>query len=401
MEQDRNPKEASTKQTRRETPGVHENAAPVEEVDSVNLLRDKTFNQELRDLVDRVRENESSDTGGAPLSGKEEELAREILIFKLHQLFYRFRNLHHYDTINPSYNPFDTYIPDELSNDREIIAEQISSIMQSSGYDAFFIMTYDMNQKCFSADILTGDQVSGDDIIISIRDTLYHNIYESSEGYLVNADELSGNEFLKKIFYPEKATYQSLYLVNIDKITGILEDKNTGIKRKPSSNYQPPPILGIFLFDTKKADAGGIYRSIRNRMALPLQLYMKNLPNLFNIDSSISFSELYSYLVLLFNYYLIEDNRVGIIIKIRKYGENFSFIIRYLISKMRNALDSESLLLHFTEKRIVILTNQDKERSVYGIITELNSIYENNFKYTLISQKNRSDYSWEIMKMLV
>ncbi len=370
-------------------------------IDAVNILREKTFNEELRSLVVRVRKNETTESQVADLSGHEEELAREILVFKLHQLFYLCKNLQGYDAINPHYNPFDTYLPDEIMNDRDLLVEQIRGVMESSGYGRFFLLSYDLEKKGFTADILTYDRMPKEDIIISIRDSLYHLIHESPEGYILQSDEIRGNDFLSKILYPDGVSYETLYLITTEKISGLIEDKFKSISKEGGNIFQPPPILGIFLSKDDGNVAGEIFRAIINRLALPLHLYKKNLPDIFNINASISFNDLYSYLVLLLNYYLMEEDRICIIIKIRRYGDNFSFIIRYLITKLQNVLNSSSILLHFSEKRIVVLTDTGHERDVHGVIEKFNEIYDNNFKYKLISQSNRSVYSWEILKMLV
>ena len=170
----------------------------------INILRERTFNKELSDLVSKIRVNESREESiekSSPKAAK--EITDDQLLRLYHRLYYKAINLDKLDKVNSDLNPFELY--KESSSDE--IINLIRTEMSKIELQDFSILTFNIEKNCYAAYANFIPNLHDSNIIIDSLENLYSNILSNNNGFVIDSLTIERNSFLKKRFGAENSIY--------------------------------------------------------------------------------------------------------------------------------------------------------------------------------------------------
>lgn len=176
----------------------------------VNLLRDRTFNDELRGLVHRIERNEHT-----PTNQPEKELSPKALLQQMHRTWYAWT---HFDT-----SLHDTSVPVPWGN-YNTRKDHFLKALAEEGYENPALMTYSLQQRSF----FWSSDKENSGAWISLRDPLFTTIMR--QGYVtLTRDEIENNYFLEQNLkslpsFRERSIQNSIQIIALDYIYYNWED---------------------------------------------------------------------------------------------------------------------------------------------------------------------------------
>ncbi|TAL38994.1 MAG: hypothetical protein EPN93_02645 [Spirochaetes bacterium] len=155
------------------------------------FLREKTFNPELRDLVNKINARES-----APhIDDDVDSLSEEELIMRFHMLFYHVANL----PGRAGTDSASTYAA--LS---AITSEDLGTVLRDGldgiGIHSYCILAYNMRSKCFTPVINTISDVEIYSLFLDVHDGIYRMLRESADGIFVKREDIAADDALASRF---------------------------------------------------------------------------------------------------------------------------------------------------------------------------------------------------------
>ena len=113
-----------------------------------NILREKTFNEELRHLVEKVTAHEAP----GPETSDIDDVSDEELIRRLHVLFYRAIHLEH--AVPPPRSLVE--LRRVRGRDEDSLINAIHQGLAELSYRAFALLPFNLEKRCFTPAINTG-----------------------------------------------------------------------------------------------------------------------------------------------------------------------------------------------------------------------------------------------------
>lgn len=369
----------------------------------LNLLRERTFNPELRELVDRVRENEPRPVLFEKEAPDGQTLSDEDLRLRLYRLYYRTRVLSDNREMNISFNPFEK---DERSPDisgHDALVEYITATMEQTSLSPFALLSYSIVEKGYIPTVHNLKKYQVENIVISLHDALFKTIMADHDGIILDAGTIGGDPFLEKIFSPTDGEPQhSLYFVLLGSIVSSIPQELQASAAEPITPFLPSSILMIELpLQTMPFNTGAICSTLRKKLALPIFLLNDNQSLVF---ASENYEDLdYSYHVLdyLFTLFMLNHDRVGVSIKARR-RENTSrtFLMKYIISQLSYKLFADSVIVHIIRGHLVILTKDRFLDVIQSLVNEYNKLFDDQFAVALFRPDDFED-SLDIIRRII
>jgi hypothetical protein len=347
----------------------------------LNMLRERTFNPELRRLVDRIRVNEPPAGQQQNISGID-EMSDDDLQLNLYRLFYRARTIRDNSEINISFDPF-KMIDETASGDIQgALAEYVISMMSHLSLSPFALLSYNISSKGYVPTIhdLSGEEASN--VVISLRDNLFQRILAARDGIIVRPDELRDDHYLSKIFSIGGETAAgSIYLVMLNRIIDEVGRELTETGAVPLSSFLPSALLMVQIgVDAANVEAGDIARLIRERLSLPLFMLNDKHSLIFSLERYDDLSNIFDVLEYFFTLFLFKKDRVGVSLNIKSSsGTSLPFMMKYIISKLNKKLHSDSIIINVLKERLIILTEPEHLGAINQIFEEYEKLYKDSF----------------------
>lgn len=369
----------------------------------LNLLRDRTFNTELKQLVDRVRDNEPP---SAVSDGEPEDLdllSEDELRLRLYRLFYRARVLHDNREMNVSFNPFGFIENKAGASIHDSISDYIVDRMNRLSLSPFALLSYNIIEKGYIPSLHNLERHNVENIVIGLRDRLFKAILESGDGIILEADAQRDDPFLEKIFnLKDGEDPRALYLVMISTLASDVARELLEPGQEEIIPFLPSAILMIEMPpQTEPYNKGSIFSTLRKKLALPLFLLNDSISLVFTSESYEDMDYSYHVLDYLFTIFLLHHDRIGISIKSKsKDNTSRTFLMKYIISQLSYKLHADSVLVHIIKGHLIILTRESFVGMIQSLIDEYNELFKDQFVVVEFRPSEFSD-SLEIIQKIV
>lgn len=168
-------------------------------------IRKRTFNPDLKDLVSRIITNEDKSSPEED-AGQETALDRSGLLFVMHKLFYRIKNITG-DNIDRSFdlNSYAASQKKDFSPDA-LLYQLFDAQKKPQGVRRAAAMRFVPGAKAYLPYAAYPDSIVSGSLIIGLKDPLLQKILNSPAGVEITSQEAADNPFLSKTldaFIPE------------------------------------------------------------------------------------------------------------------------------------------------------------------------------------------------------
>jgi hypothetical protein len=346
-------------------------------IDHISVLRKKTFNTELKELVGRIRDNEpETSPGSEPVDFV--TLTEEELQLRLGRLYYLARNIRDNHEINVSFNPFALKDMGAAEDLRKSVADYLSEQMMELSLSPFALLSYDVGKKGYVPTIHDLDPQLAGNIIISLRDRLFKKILASPGGVVIDAGAILEDPFLAKIFSLKDGTAHAIYFALVGSLTTAVASELPAPESGTVTPFLPSAMIMIILPDAEAAvHPGEIAGILGSRLAMPLFLLNDSQSLVIMPGSYEDLDYTYHLLDYLFTVFLLRENSVGINIEsTTRESNSMTFLVKYVISKISHRLASDSVIVHIIKDRLIILTGKAYIGVIKEIIDEYNKLFE-------------------------
>ena len=348
----------------------------------LNLLRERTFNPELRQLVDRVRDNEPAPDASEDEPAQVDSLSEDDLRLRLYRLYYRARVLHDNREMNVAFNPFEAMDCSSPVSIHDSLSVYIMDRMMQMSLSPFALLSYSIAEKGYIPSVHNLERYHVENIVIGLRDRLFRTILESGEGVILEADAFRDDPFLEKIFsLQEGEEPRAIYFVMVSCLaSGIareLQDEN----KDTITPFLPSAILMIELpLQTEPHNRTSIFTLLKKKLALPYFLINDNQSLVFMTEGYEDMEYSYHVMDYLFTVFLLTPDSIGMGIKLKSKDETSrTFLIKYIISQLSYKLHADSALLHMIKGHLIILTREGFVDLIRSLVDEYNKLFDDQF----------------------
>lgn len=337
-----------------------------------NILRSRTFNPELKDLINRIGDNEAAP---ARNRGKKDS-SRVDIVRGMHSLFYKIK--YSYE-LQESSSPA---IPDGFDFNREPDSESVAELVLSQilnmGFDSGAVLGYDFQKKGFSP---LSSKNTGSDIFVGIESKIYDRIINSNFGFIMTAEEIAEDQYTSKLFSTGKGISDTYFLNSSFAAEEIRNSFSLGSSfisdrlspllcvSAESLNISPEDLFEIIKKDT------GVYFILMQKF---LNSSIKKYAGKSFLDPAM--------LDLFLRIYSTGDHQSVFNIGLtHNKSSEMIYMLIYLAEKIKFALSGKGIVLRFTPDTILVFSGDDFLYDLSGIMIDFESISANSFymkKYT-------------------
>ncbi len=361
----------------------------------VNILREKTFNPDLKNLLDKIEANEQIDLP-ADQTDECDDIPDDRLLMKLHQLFYMVKNLDNTHEINYSFDPYAFNHPDTNLHDK--ILEYIKNSLGKNCFMLHSILTFSNFHKCYVRAVTGGGKEGY--LIINPRDKFYHDIKMSSYGYLLNRHDIEENSFLAKNFtdFLRSKDARSLYFIEMNRITSVLYKEISNINDYPALNDLLPPVIIIEIHNDSSEKE--IFDFLCEK--LPVHFFILKENSALNLESR-NFETFSDLLSTAENFLILHQNLSGFSALIISSRENINYNslykMRYIYSRLMRILPGNSIVMRISNNKIIVLSDTIFISLIKQMIDDYNSIDDNSYTIVNIPKTDNNNFN-ENLKMI-
>lgn len=337
-----------------------------------NLLREKTFNSELNQLVNKIFTNEKINEDPLEFTEEIDLTEKNNLLFKCEELVYRLKHLDEYNTASSFYNPFDTDI--DVYDDIDDTADYIKAGLLQCGYREYQVLKYNFNDKAYRSDINMLEESFSADVYFSINDPVIKRIRNNTEGFILKPELIASDPFFSKKFNNDNSDSLNPGTFYIVKISSLFNDPINMKKLEDKiSKFEDflSPLLLIKLNGNGDYKPDEVFSSLKMTAAIPMMLYFLKNRIKFNITNS-----KYEDTLLMIELFIKSSINTGIksyIITLNDYSvKNNLFIFKFFMSRVKKILTRDSLILRISINRAIIVTSSDTGE-IYTSIERINS----------------------------
>ena len=377
-----------------------------------NILRGKTFNQELRELVDRVTDNRGEDRlTDSGLYGPPDDIPDSIsdrdLLYSLHRLFYYARNLPGMKRINTSFNPFTDW-PGSAGNaprkmDTDSAEKSLELVMTRLGMPSFAVLSYDLKQKCYAPRISTMGGVDEANLLMNVRDNLVSLIKNTDYGYILDPAAIENDSFLKARFMPSgpRGKALPLYCVLLERVTGILSGETGGQEGKVNGTSGKHMLLAFLEGKWADSEPEALCSALQSAAAVPFLIISSGN---FTGREGQDFGDL-EYLQGIVEYYSVlcsrnSDISALIISRHGEYTTEGAYYLYYLKARLSALLSSDTAMVRLTREIFLIITPNMHIAKIKDSIEEFNSITGDSIVMDIINDNECRDPRFVLHRML-
>ncbi len=338
-----------------------------------NILREKTFNSELNQLVNKIYNNEQMIEEPVPVPEMSDPAEKYNLLLEYEKIIYRLKHSDELNSVSSRFNPFETDI--NVYDDIDDTADYIKAGMLQSGYSRYQILKYNFNDKAYRSDINHLDSSYSSDMYFSNNDPLILKINDYIEGFVLTPDIIKSDPFFSKKFLNSDADDLSQHKFYIVKISSLFKNTCNGkMFANKFSRFEESlsPLLLIELDSEHQVNPEKIFRNLEETAALPLIIYfLKNIVK-FSINN-LSYENIL-FMIELFIKSAVNTRLKSYIVTLVDYSRKDNiFIYKYFLSKLRRILNRNYLILKISINRAVVITTAPDMRDIDHLIERINS----------------------------
>lgn len=324
--------------------------APPESIRS----REKTFTDELRELVEKVTGHEAGpDMDDIDL----ETLSDDDLVRLFHVLFYRAANLAGLSEINPDADVNTT--PSEW--DDETVITQIHHEMERLGLQSYALMPYSLEKKCFLLVINHIHEIDIYNFVITANDTLYAAIKAGADGVILTPAMLQADSAMRKRFSSFAGqSADSLYLNSLKNIyIRVIGNIPARCPVPEESETDLSPLLVIRLKERGEAlSPAGITLSMMETLALPFYIYSRLRRLDIEKVKTDGAAHAHESLEYFYNQNMRSDSGRCCVISCRYAQTRESgFLFSYFIAALASKLSPSAVIFRIEKNRVVVFTD--------------------------------------------
>jgi|GEM_PF-6158686 len=355
--------------------------------DEINLLRGKTFNSELGELIGQIFKNEKknqhkpesdstngiteSDTKGNESSGKED------LLYELEKLIYEAKFSGIYSEA-PVFQPYmeDVNVYDGIDD----LETYMEIAIKQAGFTSFALLKYSVDSAAFLPDLSKFDDDFNTNVCLSVKDNIFRTLLESPTGIFLSKEEMESDLFLSKLFGHNAGDYYLLRVSEIYKSSDLLDMERPVLT--DFSEYTSP-ILILKIDGSTGVETEIIYNSILKYGGMPFSVYL--LKNRLYIDL-----QNYSYdttlrMINLFSKFFMEKNIDCIVINLVEYSrKDYLFLYKYLLSKIKTLLRDSSFMIRTSIDKTIVVPRNNEMSEITKSVDEFISVNEGMIDYNVM-----------------
>ncbi len=353
----------------------------IESVDiDLDRVREKTFNKELGDLVEKIRSHElveeheeAEEIPDIALS----EMREDDLLLKYHNLFYRAVNLIGSAGINAGFNQFEL----SLNTMKDELEKHIDAEMKRLSFRCYSILKYDLEKKCYKAAVNHIEGIDESNIIIDPNEELWKNIYDNKKGLIIGSKAINNSVYLRKRFQPSgrPASGFSYFFASF---RNLALDFFSGLER-PAGRELPYrslfPIL-IIRLDNEETRPDPVFCKIRDRLAVHFIFLARKLIMKTHAARTESHRDLYN--VMDYNLKMFQRDSDGLCYIINctaPLTKEILFVLKYLHIKLKETLSKRAVISRIAKHRFVVMLAKQEMRALNGVVADFNKFYSNIF----------------------
>jgi hypothetical protein len=242
----------------------------------IDFLRRKTFNEDLKSLVNKVvfDGNYPDDRTESPVEKENEDHEIQNLIKDLHSLFYRTINLNGYKTIDADFNPFTT----EKENIYEYSLRYLKSALAGVDVTEYAILCYDPAMKSFVPEIFEIQDYDKNRIALAPEDGLYHDIIYDAVGVILDNNSTAMERIPRKHFVHDFED-STIFLISIENILNIFWTVTAKSMHKVFTPTSLFPIFVAVCRNGKCFDHKVVIRTLQRKLSFAFYVIHNNLKN--------------------------------------------------------------------------------------------------------------------------
>lgn len=365
--------------------------------DDINLLREKTFNKELGQLIGQIFKNEEknrvdhedplneTDAGVNELTGTADvSIPKEELLLEIEKLIYEYK-FSDYVTAMGAFNPFHEDI--NVYDDIDDLESYLTVSLKQCGFDSYSILKFSVDDSAFRPHFSTFDETFNQNICIGIRDKIFKRINASSTGCIILKNEIEANSFLFKQYMYNAGNY---YFVKLSSLYGNRECeifKSRTLELTDFSEFLSP-VLAILIPEDMDVTEKEIHERLLNYSSLPVSIYMLRERMYMDLQG-------YPYdtilrMIDLFARFFVAEDMFCIILSLHDFSlkENL-FLFKYLLSKIKNMLIGSSIIIRASIDRVIILPRNGEFEEISKVIDEFSLINGDLVEYYTLEEPEK------------
>lgn len=339
-------------------------------IEMKNILRERTFNSELKDLVGKITSHSRNNLRDDSISEKDK------LLIDFHRLFYTTHALSESINIPEATNLF--YTGDlHINSYSELLPNLFERYFASIGCRGYSILFGDYKRKCYSVSDAYYDKVSPQKTFIGLYDDILTKINSSELGYIAKDQDL--NRFLLQ----GKVTQDSaLYFIRINFLTGALKQELFSCDDSSEDNFIYSPIL-MLVVSKNIVSPTELFKVLLRDLPIPLYLLTKNTIQTVKPLAEDNFKTLIAkYEFILESCYHYGLNNAIILKEVNlgdaEYQENV-FIMDYIFAKLSYRFP-ESVKFRVNPNKTIIFFKLNHSSQIKNMINEMFGNFNINFK---------------------
>lgn len=353
----------------------------------INKIRDRTFNKELSDLVDKIKSNEETDKevreDDSSQENAEESVSEEKLLLLMHKLFYKAVNLAEIETINTEFNPFTLYKESSL-DDLDII---IRNEMQHASLPEYAVLNYNIKKKCYTCHVNHIKGLSDDNIILETTEKLFLDIIENNNVYILDNLSIERDIYLRKRFTPDTDQERSNFLfIPFTNLFRVFLKNNESEDILDLNNKLLPLIMIRLDYNMKDHLKNEIFDIIKSKMTIYFfLLYKKSLMDI-QKNQTVNIENVIAFIDFEFKKYHSSKDDICTVIKFKNYlNMEFLYIFEYLYIKLKQKIGNPGSVSRIEKDRIIIFAHSSKRKTLEKVLEDFNRIYGNIFHFRFFS----------------
>ena len=367
-------------------PHCAENKLPDEQ--AVNILRERTFNEELRTLVTRVTRRDEKAFSGSEKTDLPGASSNDMLRM-FHRLFYRVRNIHWKGDATPLADPLENIHCDELSAEKN--RKHIEDILQRNSCHGFSILKYDFSAKAYCSLFNSMENIDGGELYIGLHDPLLGLVTRNGQGiFLSEAEKYDGTPVGHRFFslLSDRPEYR-LYMISLDNIEELITKNIFSSIREGYLMKRPSPIF-ITACD-KNRKVSDVYSIIKKDLAMPLCTFLRFDAEVPVPDCGDPAERLIEKLDFFMRMAVNGGADRCVVIGLSgRDGNQASCLamLSYLFSKLQREMGISAFFLRFRHDRFTVLLRHDRLRMLEQHVLEANTLGGEIFSFEEISLEN-------------
>ncbi|MGL4368672.1 MAG: hypothetical protein ACRCUT_03230 [Spirochaetota bacterium] len=352
---------------------------PLSEED-LNFIRNRTFNSELRGLVEKVisekqrlpqppapgekieiSENEALELPSDIIDTDESEeiCARSEIIRRLHDLFYKTANLSESGGTAAVFNPFLLRSQDLYHYSIECIRKECAKLNISE----YALLFFDPQKKAYIPRIFKITSFNIHNLVLSPEESLYREILSEKKGVVITTETAPTYPELKQRLrrdFPFKGSVYCVLIQNLLMNIWQCADRPQISDQQPGNLY---PVL-IALSPDPKADRDYIFSRLGTTTAFSLYIVNNTVLNETIPAEFRNPSFLCSMIDTYGRMYGSHPGAKCLYLRFSGRFDNQSYVLmNYLDNKLFSLISSNSAVLHYEKnKMLIFLTLEDREK---------------------------------------